>query len=398
MSRASCSSASAGICLALALLFISPACAEMPDPRGNLPHEGGCEIVQGDTSENPSQYAAFVATTDFTINGGFGVIDLGRLCTWSPDPMFATQVVSPDPLVKAYGDHVYVINRHTYDSISVLNKGFGLEAQYSVADPSCDPSNPHDLEFASRDKAYLSRYECRDLWVINPVTGDKLGSIDLATAGYGGADGIPEMSGMLLHGRTLYVAVQMMDRSRWEPEGPGKLVLIDTGTDTVAGEVALAGKNPVTDISYSPALDSILVYTAGDHTRVGDGGIEGVRPGAAVSDGYIIDEAALGGNVGDFVIAAQTRGYATITTADFESLLVRFDPSTGARDQGSIYSAASGFSLWDIALSDRLFLYVCDRSAARPGVVVIDTMDNDTVLTPKPIDLGLPPFSITFMR
>jgi len=369
----------------------------LPDPAGNLPEEGGCRIVQGDTGPDRAHYAAFVTTTDYSLTGGFGVIDTERLCTWSPDPGLGAGVSSPDPVARAFGDYVLVINRYTYDSVSVLDKNWSLVNQYSVAGRDCDPANPHDMEFANEYKAYVTRYECRDLWIINPVTGEFLDSIDLSAEGYGGSDGIPEMSGMLLLGNTLMVAVQMMDRSDWSPEGPGRLVMIDTLTDTVAGEITLRFPNPVTDIAYSPSLDAAVVGTLGDHNFIGDGGIEAADPYSGKWLGVLIGETTLGGNIGDFEIAGPTKGYATISDRNFRSSLVRFDPSAGTRSPGAIYTADSGFTLWDVALSDGGKLYVCDRTATRPGVAVVDTL-TDTLATAGPIDLGLPPFSIVFLK
>jgi hypothetical protein len=368
----------------------------MPDPRGNLP-EGGSIPQQGDTSASPAHYAAFIATTDYSIAGGFGVIDLDTRGAYLPDPVWAAGVVSPDPVAAAFGDYVFVINRFTYDNVTVLNKRFQLVSQYSVADATCNPSNPHDLAFVSEDKAYLTRYGCRDLWIINPVTGQRLGAIDLVAAGYGGADDPPDMSGLLLHGSTLYVAVQNLDKFL-QPTGESYLVLVDIATDTIAGEIPLTGTNPVTDVMYSSSLDRILVGNAGWYYTMGDGGIESIDPSTETTEGYIIDDAGLGGELADFDILSATRGYATVSDAAFQSNLIAFDPSSGAAFPGAVYSISTDFTLWDFSINDRGELYLCDRSATAPGIMVFDTLNNDAPLTPQPINLGLPPFSIVFLR
>lgn len=379
-------------------LALTASCVVMPDPRGNLPDEGGTIPQPGNTGA-PSDYAAFVATTDYALTGGFGVIGLDTRDVYSPDPAWATQAVSPDPVATAYGNYVFVINRFTYDSITVLEKSsLTMVNQYSVNDPSCNPSNPHDLAFVSETKAYLSRYECRDLWIINPVSGEFLGAIDLAAAGYGGSDGIPEMSGLLIHGATLYVAIQLLDRSTWTYEARGRLVLINIASDSVAGDIVLTGGNPVTDLFYSPDLDRIVVGEVGDYLVIGDGGIEAINPYTMAAEGFIINETALMGNLADFAIASAGQGYATITDSAFNSVLIAFDPSTGTRDPTPVYSAQVGFSLWDMALNDRGELYLCDRTATAPGIVIVDTLNNDAIVTQEPINLGLPPFSIVFLK
>jgi len=375
--------------------FLLPAC-RYPDPGGSLP-PGGDLPRQENPGPNPPDYAAFVVTSDFGLTGGMADIGLDTRVPYFPDWEWAARVVSPDAVATTFLDRIFVINRYTYDSISVLDQKLKLSAQYSVADPSCDPSNPHDLAFVSATRAFLSRYECHDLWVINPQTGQRLDAIDLKAAGFGGADGIPEMSGLLLLGNTLYVAVQTIDRRVWKPEGPGRLVTIDAATDAVTGAIVLFGANPVTDVIYSDSLGAILVGTAGNQRVTGDGGIEAVDPSSGTALGFVITEDELKGTVSDFVIAGADRGFATVTGEDFRSTLVRFNPATGKRDPAALYAADSGFTLWDLALNDRGEVWLCDRSAARPGLQVFDAATGAR-LTAAPIDTGLPPFSIVFLK
>lgn len=370
-------------------LFCFASCDKLPDPSGNLP-EGG---------KKPKHEAAFVLTTDYSLTGGFGVIDLTDLSSYSPDPAWAAQVVSPDPVAVSHGDYVFILNRYTYDNVTVLNKNYGLVNQYSVTDSSCDPSNPHDMAVVGDDEAYLSMYECTDLWIINPLTGEKKGAVDLSS--YADSDGIPEMSGMLLLGSTLYVALQRLDRNagyNWGPKN-SLLVMIDTNTKSVSGEIELQGKNPVTDVLYSDSLQAIIIGSVGSYFDVGDeGGIEAIDPISSASLGFLINETGLDGNLGDFAILSATRGYATITTNDFRSKLIAFNPTTGQRESGAIYTTNEGFAMWNMALSNRGQLLICDRDATGPGVLVFDVLDQDRLVTNDPIDLGLPPFSIALIK
>jgi len=372
------------------LVLVLGGCDKLPDPAGNLP-EGG---------KKPANEAAFVVTTDYALTGGFGVIDLTDLSSYSPDPAWAAQVVSPDPAAVSSGDHIFVLNRLNYDTISVLDMNYELINQYSVTDSSCGTSNPHDIAVVSKDEAYVSMYECTDLWIINPLTGEKKGAIDLSS--YADPDGIPEMSGMLLLGSTLYVAVQRLDRNagyNWDPHETGLLVMIDTDTKSVSGEIELQGKNPVTDVLYSDSLQAIIIGSEGSHFDVGDeGGIEAVDPVSSASLGFLIDETGLGGNLGDFAILSAGRGYATITTNDLRSKLIAFNPTTGQRESQAIYTTNEGYAMWDMALSQKGQLLICDRNATDPGVLVFDVLDQDRLLTKDPIDLGLPPFSITLIE
>lgn len=371
--------------------LLLPFSCRYPDPGGSLPSSAALPRPTG-----AGDYAAFVTTSDFGLTGGMAVVALDNRAAWFPNWEWAAEVVSPDAVAAAFADRVYVINRYTYDNISVLDQNMKLVTQYSVAESGCDPSNPQDLEFESSTRAWLSRYECRDLWIIDPGTGQRLGSLDLAAAGFGGSDGIPEMSGMILIGDTLFVAVQLLDRKTWKPEAPGKVVFISVSAEAVTGSVTLFSANPVTDIVYSDSLGALLVGTAGSQRVTGDGGVEAIDPDTGAALGYVVTETELNGTLSDFVVVNASRGYATVTTDDYRSLLVAFDPTTGAR-LDSVYAADSGFSLWDLAANDRGEVWVCDRSAKAPGLVVFDG-PSGTRLTKSLVDTGLPPFALVFLH
>ncbi len=369
----------------------------MPDPRGNMPKSAPLPTPIADV--------AFVVTTDYSISSGFAVVNLDDHGVYLPDPVDAAQVVSPDPKVVAYDDYVFVINRLYHDNVTVLDRDFNLVAQYSVADPSCPLPNPHDLAFISLDKAYLTRYGCVDLLVLNPLTGERLGTVEVPPEFIDPGDGLPEMSGALMHGATLYVALQKLDRNgdkqnTWPTTDNSLLLMIDTAADLAFGEIILTGKNPVTDVVYDPGLDRILVGDVGMYwPGSGDGGIEAVNPQTAASEGYLIDEAGMGGQLGDFAIVSPTRGYLTVQedlTGD--SNLYGFDPSTGVRDLAPIYSSPDDFAMWEIELNARGELYVCDRNATDPGIAIIDVINADALLTPTPLSTWLPPFSVVFLR
>jgi hypothetical protein len=383
----------------LLFLFGCDQLIPMPDPRGNMPDSGPAPVPGASAKD----YAAFVVTTDYSLTSGFAVIDLDTRVPYLPDPSFAAGAVSPDPAVTAYGGYIFVINRYTYDNITVLDRSFNLVNQYSVADASCPLPNPQALAFTGLSKAYLTRYGCTSLLVLNPLTGQRLGTIDVPPEDID-SDGLPEMSGLLLHGNTLYVALQKLDRiggprNTWPPTDNSLLMMVDTSVDLVAGAIILTGKNPVTDVVYDPLLDRILVGDVGLYFNpANDGGIEAVNPSTYSSEGYLLDEAALAGQIGDFVIAAPDRGYVSVTdNATWTSRLYRFNPSTHLRDPLPLYSSPSDFALGDIALNDRGELYLCDRRATGPGLAIIDTA-TDTLLTPAPISTWLPPFALVFLK
>ena len=90
-------------------------------------------------------------------------------------------------------------------------------------------------------------------------------------------------------------------------------------------------------------------------------------------------------------------GYAiTAITAgtDFSNSLVAFDPTTHSVTK-TILSAGSFLS--DIELNDRDELFLADRNITKPGVRIFRASDGGK-LTQSPLDLGLPPFDILFLK
>jgi hypothetical protein len=121
-------------------------------------------------------------------------------------------------------------------------------------------ANPHDFAWVSDDRAYVSRYEANpsptpsqsdydegnDLLIVNPLTGELKGRIDLTPYALPSADGatLPRPDSMLLVGSKLYVTLQNLD-DNWDRksdgEAKGRIVIVDTSTDKVEGTIDLPG-------------------------------------------------------------------------------------------------------------------------------------------------------------
>jgi hypothetical protein len=260
-------------------------------------------------------------------------------------------------------------------------------------------SNPHDIVAVAPDRAYVTRYGRPELWVVDPSVAScdrfRRGTIDLSA--FADADGLPEMSQMVLAEGRVFVSVQRLDRTRgFAPTGPSRLVVIDPAADAVVGSIRLTGANAFGDasgIAREPGGGQLVIGTPGDIYRVGDGGLERVDPVTLTAEGrFLVTEEALGGNITDFVLVSATKGYAVVQTGDLRNRLVAFDPS-GASPPRDVL-VREGF-LPDIALGPDGLLWVADMSQPSPGLHRIDPK-TDRLLPPRVIDVGLPPFSIGF--
>jgi len=335
---------------------------------------------------------AVVVTTDF---------ETGGLATMRVEPPHTVQrldnPVHADAVVRAAGGRAFVINRFLGDNIDVFDATHGLR---SVLQCSTVPgSNPHDLALRDAHKAYVTRYDRTDLWIVDPAAsscdGFRRGSIDLGR--FADADGIPEMDQMALVGDRLFVSVQRLDRRQgFAPTGPSRLVVIDTNTDEVTGSIELAAANAFGDssgIAREPGTGKLLVNEAGNIYRTGDGGIQRVDPIALVAEDFLITEDEIGGNITDFVVISPTKAYAVVITDALKNVLVAFDPSQHLVTRRLLTRTDY---LPDIALGPDGLLWVADRNLLSPGIRIFDPAD-DAQRTAQPIDVGLPPFAIAFL-
>ncbi len=334
----------------------------------------------------------FVSTTTFELTGSTAILDAQAPFTGILDPY----TVHSDAVVRTDGCHVYVINRFLVDSVLVLDacNGYSVVTEFSVG----NGSNPRDIEVVSPTKAYVTRYEETRLWIVNPITGTMLGDIDLAA--FADADGIPEMDQMAVVGDRLFVAIQRVDRNGgFVPAGGSALVVIDINTDQVidadpisvgtVDPLLMATQNPIWRLSYVPALRRLMSVNVGNFVDF-DGGVEVINPFTLISEGLLVDESTLGGDVLDAVIVSETLGYAIISELDFDTCVKSFNPTTGLLVQNPV-ACAVGFQYSDLELTEGK-LFVTDRTPSAPGVLVFDALTGSSLA--GPISTGLPPFDM----
>jgi hypothetical protein len=316
--------------------------------------------------------------------------------------LLRTDVFS-DAVIRVTGGLTIVLNRFLADNVQVLTPKLRTRLQcLTVAG-----SNPHDIVVAepgrrgvAPGKAYVTRYGAKELWIVDPAARGcrRFKRVTIALSRWADADGLPEMDQMALVGSRLFVTVQRLDRGRgFAPTGSSRLLVIDTASDAVTGEIVLAGRNAFGDASgivRDPTTGRLAVSTPGDLYTVGDGGIQWVDPETMTADpaGFFVTEDQLGGNITDFVVLSSTKAYAIVQRRDLRNALVVFDPTNPAAARALFTREAF---LPDIALAPDGMLWLADQSRPGYGIRIIDPSIDDFV-TGKPIDVGLPPFSIGF--
>jgi len=340
------------------------------------------------------QTQAFVVTTDFT-TGSFGTVQL--------DPPHAVMRSSPnhllhrDAVVRTDGTLVYVVNRLFADNIQVLDPSqhFATRMECSTG----NGTNPHDIAFARPDKAYVTLFERSTLLIVDPTAPPNCANFDRGTidlSSLADADGNPDMDQMAIVGNRLYVSLERLDINTVLriPATNGALAVIDTSTDEVIGSIELVGKNPFAATKGLLVYDGAIYVADNGLFNVLDGGIERIDLATQQSDGFVVTEEELGGDITDFVLISDHLAYAVIGRPNLTNALLAFDPSSGQILNTLL--DVRGFSLFDIELNDRGELYVADRTRDASGIRIFRAADG-VQLTDKPLDLLLPPFEIVFV-
>jgi YVTN family beta-propeller protein len=284
---------------------------------------------------------------------------------------------------------VFVLNRFGQDNLQILDPsaGFATVGQFSTG----NGTNPHDIAFVSPEKAYITLYGSDRILMMNPLTGEILGEIDLSS--FADADGTPEVDALHLIGSSLFASVQRLDRNNFfAPLGSSIVLVIDTVTDMVIRQIPVE-VNPFTDFVELPD-GNLLLGSPGEFGVLEDGGINLIDTGSHTNT-VVISDAALGGDVTDIVMIDDSKGYAIVTDESFNTHVVSFDLDT--RSKLRTVMEAEGFSIVDLAVNSAKEVYVSYRKRDNPGIRIIDGL-TDQEITAAPIDVGLPPNQTLFLE
>ncbi len=300
--------------------------------------------------------------------------------------------------VKGFGGLIYIINPIGTDTIQVIDPSdsFKSVADYSVG----SGSNPQDIIVAGA-KAYISRLDAQndatdtnDVLIVNPTTGEKLGSIDLTDYTDPSGDRLARAEKMVLVGTNLYVLIQDLSQS-FADNTNGKIAVIDTKTDTVTSVIQLNGFDPY-DIAYEAGAKKLYVSVVGGtwtaDTSSSLGGIEVVDPATGKTEGIKIDDADLGGTVYSMKIGSKDIGYVVTSSPTYTNTLASFNPSTGAVISKSVYTSAAYIPDFQLVSANEIVL--TDTDPVKGGVVFLN---GDGTVTAGPLGIGASPSSLAII-
>ncbi len=335
-----------------------------------------------------------VAGTDFGIVGTVSLVKVrfGDRFIVERD----LEAISGDPVVRASGGGVHVVNRFFFDNVQVLDPASGFRTAQQIS--TGNGSNPHDALAVDAGRLYVTRFEppFNDLLVVDRTLGSTLGSIDLSAfatndSGTPRADALASASGLV------FVSLQNIDATFLQ-YGRGLVAAVDPARDAVVSVIEMEGRNPLGPPAAHPD-DGLLYYAmagifSGSLPQDLSGGVEVLDPATLTTRGLLVDDDDLGGNVSSVALAAtpgRVAGFCVVTTAAGSNMVRSFDAGTGAIDS---WSWQSGFFLPEVVADGDGYILVPERDLARPGLVVLDASTRSTVAR---IGLSLPPFSVAVL-
>jgi hypothetical protein len=289
-----------------------------------------------------------------------------------------------DTFVERFEDLYFVVRAFENDTITAYNISDTASALYQAStndETTVGSSNPHDLVFVSREKAYLLRYGSPVMWIVNPSAADasgfKLGEIDLSAYD---SDGVPDMTRGVVVGDRLYVLMQRLEN--FAAVKPGAVAVIDTTTDTeidtgTSGEfqgVALPVYNPK-ELSFDEASRRILIAASGDSGFGTDGPV--FNGGVAALDTADNSVSVVFSNTEETgrsnnVLALDEETAFIVNSASFrEDTLVRINPLSGEVVVDG-FGGLSATIIQALAIGPSGNLWVGIGDSANPRVVILD--------------------------
>lgn len=348
-----------------------------------------CKQESGAPSSNGAR-TLVVAATDFQVLGVLSTIDVETHAVRT-----RVEDVSSDPVVRVFGDRIYVVNRLQFDNLQIVDASgeFPTLAQFSTE----NGSNPHDV-LVDGNVAFITRYEppFNDVAVMNLTTGAIEKRIDmLPYADTGGAPSmLPRPHEIVRVGGLLYVLLQQLDAS-FSVAGDGTVAIIDPAARSVIGTIPLGARNPAT---FGLLGVDLLIPASGLFMPPTlSGGLVRVSTAERASRSLLDDDVA-GGNLSGLAVVSDSKAYLLVAKPDANGVpanvnaVVTVDPRTGSL--GPTVFTCDGYAP-EIAFNGGDRLAIACRDPRHPGVTILDTGTDEIVA--GPLDTLLPPFSMAFL-
>ena len=348
---------------------------------------GVSKIISADAP--PPMSRAVVIAGDF-IAGNPGV-----LSTLDPISLTVMKNVGPamavgdDPILRHIGNELFIINRADGNNITIVDdQSLALVEQLGTG----ASSNPQDVAVKG-NKLYVPTFGNSGVTVLTRGQ-TATAIIDLSADD---PDGKPNCGSAFLVGTDIYVSCGLLDDGRpfFPPRGPGKVYVIDSGTDKVRATLTLHNVNPFGAFEQiptgAPGTGELLLPTVS--FADGSGCIERITPGPTpAAPGCLITNAALGGYASRVSFQLDSIGWvllAPVPSSDFaHENLRRLTLASGALQAAPVNPSTQVIGDAESCPSGQLV--VSDTTMNANGLRVYE---GGVERTSAPLPIGLKPTS-----
>ena len=350
----------------------------------------GCTAKESDIGDDNTDTGASIQSAGPQSTAVLATVALdysvGALATIDLDSWTITDTItdiSGDPAIDASGDHLFQINRYTYDNVRTYLPGQWESpvSEFALA----DLANPQTVRVCE-ELAFITQYGVDAIAIYNHQTGLLAGNVDLSA--FDDGDGTPEASTMVQASNgKLYVGLEQFDRNDGWTNVGGTVVEIDCSSQSVTNSWETAVSASVHP--YQPDPTQVAVLTSGEGIRLLD------TTAGTLSD-LLLTEDDIGASISGF---AATNNHAIVSTVDDDS----------AYNIGCIDLSDWTYTLVEQTPHYLIGLVANDRGeawvSARPhwntpegahGTLVYDIETCTSITGDTPLQTTLAPYSITF--
>ena len=323
---------------------------------------------------------AFVAAGDYMMaDPGTGA----KFDVDAPAMLHAPQgAVDDDPLVRHFGSELYVVNRGVSNITILDDTTLALVDQISTG----TGSNPQDVAVVG-NTLYVPVFAGKGVAVLTRGS-QTMTTIDLSADD---PDGNPNCNSAYIAGTKLFVSCELLDDTNVDlpPRGPGKVYVIDTGSNTKSTTVTMKNDNPFGIFQALPSGDLVIPT---ETFATGAGCVEKITTsGTPASGGCVVMNSALGGYASGVSVLQQSGSdvmmYLAVSLPDFPMAnLQAYDLTTMMLGSAPISSSAE--EIQSVAACSDGRIVATDGTMATPGVRIYK---DTTELTTAPLDIGETP-------
>ncbi len=365
--------------LVFACLALLAACGDNKKPLA--PDGGGSNVGPIDA---PSTPRAIVVAPPINFGPPPGIMSELDVASQRVTQNLFAGVVGDDPFLRTFDGMLYVINRNDGDNITIIDASTLAYVNQIATGTS---SNPQDVAVVG-DKLYVPALGTAGVVVLSQSAGTMTSTIDL-NAATGETDGKPDCVSAFAVGTDVYVACDIYDETTFAPEGNGKLVVIDSTTDTVRTTVTMPVENPQGELTQLPDMDLMISAEALDNgSDEAKGCVVRVTPGTTPAAVCQIENTDLNGIVNHMALkpAPNPLLYISVEAFDFSGASLSTWGVTADTVVNSI--SPSTETITDVAACPDGSIIAADQNATLNGLRIYN---GSAEVTTAPLPIGLPP-------